>query len=74
MQKIASNPDKPELTIEYSIDNIQLFEDGENMSIQFLIPNSKKLLLRYYDSSETTLGKSGPYGAVIKTESFDSNA
>jgi len=27
------NPDKPELTIEYSIANIQLSEDGENIPI-----------------------------------------
>ena len=28
------NPDKPELTIEYSIDNIQSFEDSDTIKFQ----------------------------------------
>jgi hypothetical protein len=32
---IYPNPDKPELNIEYSIDNIQLWQDGDDIPISF---------------------------------------
>ncbi len=37
-----SNPDKPELTIEYSFENIQSFEDSENIPIKLFTTKHTK--------------------------------
>jgi hypothetical protein len=45
---VIPNPDKPELTIEYSIENIQSFGDRENSPIElFFATKCKKIAIKH---------------------------